>query len=205
MLANWRLPSIGILNMTSGAIRRARTQEMTLLLDGPDEPLLLDRKLGGLSTFDPMTRKQTRIIETVPAQDAALSPDRTSLWLIPGLPAVIETRDLPGLKNMIVSIGPDEQTKSLWRYPIDPRDSPARFQLPHAVKRAIPGTNELWLIGSDRLVTVPLPVGRGPARTWSPPKDASMLAVDPESRHVLSVLPDGSNRTAHFACHELSE
>lgn len=179
VVANWRDPKIGIIDLATGRVRRRAAPEMTTVLDGPGDPLLVGGHDGGVVSIDPFTGTSRRILDTPAALDATLSKDRRTLWLTVGVRAVVSSS----------SVRPGSPTRELRQYAIDDAEPPTRYHLPSAVRGVVAGATRLWLVGEGEVLSVPLPLGP-PARVWRSPKGHDILAVDPDAGLIVTTRRD---------------
>jgi hypothetical protein len=176
VVANWIRPRASIIDLETGAVRRRDTFAMTLLIDGPKDPLLVGgSKDGGLASIDPRTGGVTRLLDASPAIDAAVDAIGSGMWATTGIRAIATT----GL------VGPGVPTHELRFDPFERTQPARRFRLPEAVRNIALGHSEMWLGREGALVALPLPVGAQPAGVWRPPKDHDIAACDPDARIAI--------------------
>jgi hypothetical protein len=189
VVANWRDPKIGIIDLATGRVRRRAAPEMTTVLDGPADPLLVGGHDGGVVSIDPVTGTSRRILDTPAALDAALSKDRRTLWLTVGVRAVVSSS----------SVRPGSPARELRQYAIDDAAPPTRYHLPSAVRGVVAGATRLWLVGEGEVLSVPLPLGP-PARVWRSPKGHDILAVDPDAGLMVTTRRDVKGNATPLTC-----
>jgi hypothetical protein len=200
VVANWRDPKVGIIDLATGRVRRRAAPEMTTVLDGPEDPLLVGGQDGGVVSIDPVSGNARLVLDTPAALDAALSQDRRTLWLTVGVRAVVSSSFRRGGALSTVSVRAGSPTRELRRYTLDGAEPPSRYQLPLAVRGVVAGGTKLWLVGEHELLSVPLPVGLHPARVWRPPNGQDILAVDPDASLVVTTRSDSQATSAQLTC-----
>jgi hypothetical protein len=190
VVANWRDPKVGVVDLATGRVRRRAAPAMTIVLDGPGDPLLVGGLDGGVDAIDPVTGGVRRVVDTPAALDAALSPDRRTLWLTIGVRAHLTSR----------SVRRGAPTRILHGYGLDDSGGPGRFRVPLPVRRVAAGETRLWLAGEQEILSVPLPVGLHPARIWKLPNGHEILALDPDTGLVVTTMDDAKARSALLSC-----
>jgi hypothetical protein len=188
VLADWLNPKVGLVDLTTGRVRRRQAPAMTLVLDGPGDPLLIGGKSGGVVRIDASTGDEQSILDTPPALDAALSDDGGVLWLLDGVRAVVTT----GPTTATTKLG--HPSRTLRRYRLDASEAPASFTLPFGVRAVVPGRTQLWIHDGQRntsdtqhVAVVAFPVDENEARVWTASSGHSIAAVDPDSRLVFTI------------------
>jgi len=189
VVANWRDAKVGIVDLATGRVRRRAAPEMTNVVDGPEDPLLVGGHDGGVVSIDPISGGSRRILDTPPALDAALSRDRRTLWLTAGVRAIVTSS----------SVRPGAPTRELRGYAIDGDGSPTRYHLPSAVRAVVAGASRLWLVGDGEVLSAPLPMGL-PARVWKAPKGHDVLAVDPDAGLIITTRRDSPGNATPLTC-----
>jgi hypothetical protein len=203
--ANWRLPTVTLVDLETGVVRRKRHGEMTLVVSRPGggDPLLVGGAKGAIAVINPARGVIRPIRPAPPALDAALSPDGRTLWLTTGTRViVIERPDGASLR-------PGEATSRVERHPLDGGD-PSVIELPMPVRTvACDGDRGgLWLTpgpvpGTEQFV-IARPDGDARWRLWRAPAGLAVVAVSPATRLVVTGPRRAGNRTTTFACYRLS-
>jgi hypothetical protein len=178
VVANWRRPGVGIVDLASGSVRRRSSPGLTKVIarQGGDPLLLGGDKGGGLWSIEPRAGTVTALVTSPPAIDAVVDPRGDGIWMTVGIRATYTES----------SSGPGRSTRQLRRYSLKGMQQVQSFHLPQAVDDVLIGKREMWLASPGSLVALPLPVGSGEARVWHPPKEHFIRAFDPDTRVVVA-------------------
>jgi hypothetical protein len=166
---------------------------MTLVLDAPDDPLLVGGTVGGAWAIDARSGISRQLLATGPALDAAASADRT-LWVIEGVRAVITGT---GARR-------GEPSQTLVSYPFD-GGPPTRYGLPVAADAIATGRKTLWTHDGRRLLRIELPIGSADARSWEAPSGQRIAAVAPDVGSVFTITRRSSDEGGpSLTCHSVT-
>jgi hypothetical protein len=203
LLANYLRPGIGIVDLSTGEVRRRRTSGMLTVLDGRTEPLLVSGE-GGVSCVDMAAVGVKQILDTPPIMTAALSADGDALWIIAGAPFYVN-REPTG-----VSVGPCPPGSELTRYRLVGDTDPVLFELPLPARTMAVGRDEMWLsngpaqaIEPQYVLTLPAKVGTEPARIWRLPPGNELESLQPDAGLILTLKPDMADSSAILRCFDL--
>jgi hypothetical protein len=200
--ANWLLPTVTLVDMNAGTVRRRRTVRMTGILARPgDDPLLVGGSAGGIATIDPQTGKIRRIRAAPPAITMAMSSDGRGVWLVVGNRAQVATRQGG------VSLWPGAATTRLEWHPLAGGEARV-VEVPHPVRTIAVSGNALWLtpgpvVGSPQFVVCG-DSGATEWRTWNAPDGQRVQAVAPGTGLVLTSAAGRTGFDRLFQCHQIA-
>jgi hypothetical protein len=199
--ANWRLPTITIVDLETGAVRRKRHAEMTSIVACPGaDPLLVGGATGGIAAIDPLTGTIHPLRPAPPALDAALSADHRALWLTTGIRVVVTERPDGA------SLRPGDATSGLESHPLGGGE-PTAIAVPLPVRTVATSGDDLWLTpgpirGTDQFVLVRT-IDRDEWHLWRPPSGEVVAAVSPRAGLALTSRRNPDDLTTMFACYRL--
>jgi len=87
------LPTVTVIDLETGRVRRKRYGPVVEILGRRDEPPLLVAASGGIATVDQANATTTVLRPTPPAMSAALSDDERGVWLIAGIRVEVTEHD----------------------------------------------------------------------------------------------------------------
>jgi hypothetical protein len=201
--ANWRSPTVTLIDLETGNVRRKRHREMTAVVARLGaEPLLVGGASGGIDVIDPVTGRIRTMRPAPPAFDVAVSPDQGSVWLTTGI-RVIVTERADG-----ASLRPGDATSRLERHPLGDGE-PTVFEVPMPIRTVVSDRDELWLTpgpisGSDQFVIIRRSEDGAEWRMWRAPAGVVVAAVSPATRLVLTTGRGPDDLQTTFACYRLS-
>ncbi len=204
VVANWKGPTVALIDLESGEVRRRRHREMTLVLARGSSPLLVDGGRGGVSEIDPRTGVIEQLLDTPPAFQAALSGGGTALWLTTGVRVLVTPRP-HGL-----SLEPGAATFGLERHDLGGENAPLTVELPLPVRTIATSSGEIWLTPgpvsgeAQHVVTLTDPPGSA-ARVWRPEPGELIAAVDPTAGLVLTSRGHDETLTSTISCFRLAD
>ena len=199
--ANWRLPTITLVDFATGGVRRKRHGEMTAVIARPGaEPLLVGGATGGIAVIDPVTGVIRPLRPAPPALAAALSADGRALWLTTGIRVIVTERPDGA------SLRPGDATSRLERHPLD-EGEPTVIEVPLPVRTVATAGDSLWLTpgpvqGADQFVLI-RPTDRDEWHLWRPPSGQVVAAVSPHAGLALTSQRSSDDLKTTFACYRL--
>jgi hypothetical protein len=199
--ANWRQPTITIVDLETGAVRRKRHAAMTSVVARPGaDPLLVGGATGGIATIDPLTGTIHPLRPAPPALDAALSADQRALWLTTGIRVVVTERPDGA------SLRPGDATRWLESHPLGGGE-PTVIEVPLPVRTVATAGDSLWLTpgpiqGADQFVLV-RSTDRDDWHLWRPPSGQVVAAVSPRAGLALTSQRTSDGLKTTFACYRL--
>lgn len=200
--ANWRLPTVTLVDLETGLVRRKRHGEMTAVVARPrDDPLLVGGTSGGIAAIDPASGAIRRLRAAPPALDVALTPDAEALWLTTGIRVVITERPDGA------SLRPGDATTRLERHPLGEGEATV-IDVPLPVRTVACGVDGLWLtpgpvLGSEQFVIIRPNEPSDGWRLWRAAVEEVVAAVSPAARLVLTSARSPDDLTTTFRCHRL--
>lgn len=199
--ANWRLPTITIVDLETGAVRRKRHGALTAVIARPGaDPLLVGGATGGIAAIDPLTGIIRPLRPALPALAAALSADHRAVWLTTGIRVVVTERPDGA------SLRPGEATSQLESHPLDGGE-PTVIEVPLPVRTVATAKDSLWLTpgpvqGTDQFVLV-RPIDGDEWHLWRPPSGQVVAAVSPQAGLALTTQRNSDDLKTTFACYRL--
>lgn len=201
--ANWRLPTVTLVDLETGLVRRKRHGEMTAVVGRPGgDPLLVGGASGGIAAIDPASGTIRRLRAAPAALDATLTPDGEALWLTTGIRVVVTERPDGA------SLRPGDATTRLERHPLGEGDA-TEIDVPMPVRTVACGVDgELWLTpgpvqGSEQFVAIRPNDADDAWRLWRAPTGQLVAALSPAARLVLTSARPPDDLTTTFRCHRL--
>lgn len=199
--ANWRLPTITIVDLETGAVRRKRHGEMTSVVARPGgDPLLVGGTTGGIAEIDGLTGTIHPLRPAPAALDTALSADGHSLWLTTGIRVVVTERPHGA------SLRPGDATSRLESHPLGGGE-PTAIEVPLPVRTVATATDSLWLTpgpiqGADQFLLI-RPTDGDDSHLWRPPYGQVVAAVAPRAGLALTSRRSSGDLKTTFACYRL--
>lgn len=163
VVANWRGPSISLVDLTSGRSRRRSWVALPRIVEAPDRPYLIASRDGEVSTVDVERGERTVAFRATSARDAVIFGDR--LWIIDGRP-----------KFGVADTG---ESRTLRGYDIDSGVEGTRLRIPVEARRLFAAGPRLWAMGRDSIVEVEVDGGARAVAQWKAPTGHQWSAVDP--------------------------
>lgn len=200
VVANWLRPTITLVDLVGGAVRRKRHHEMTAVVSRPaGDPLLVGGATGGIATLEPSTGAIPLVRAAPPALAAALAGDGESVWLTTGLRVLVSERPDGA------SIRPGDATTRLERHPLAADGDPFVVDLPLPVRTIALGSGSIWLTPgpvtrSEQFVLTLPDRPTGAASLWRPERGDLVEAVDPVARLVLTTRRAPESGRTLFSC-----
>jgi hypothetical protein len=195
------LPTINLVDLGTGAVRRKRHGPVVAILGRADgDPVLVGGSTGGLSTIDPATGAIRRLAPAPAAMAAALDDVGQGVWLVAGIRMTISER--PGG----VSLRPGDAVTRVEWHPLG-EGAPRALDVPLPVRTIAAGRGSIWLTpapipGASQYLVIGDAGGRW--RIWRPPGQEKIEAVAPAlGLAVTTVRPEGREWTV-FTCHRVS-
>jgi hypothetical protein len=202
--ANWRMPTVSLVDLATGVVRRKRHGGMTAVVPRPGaDPLLVGGSTGGISVIHAASGVIRPVRPAPPALDVALSSDGRALWLTTGIRVVVTER-ADG-----ASLRPGDATRRLERHPLDGGE-PSVVEIPLPVRTvACDGDHDgLWLTPGPVSGAEPFVIARlhsaAAWRVWRAPAQEAVMAVAPRARLVVTARRGAGDLMTTFACHRLS-
>ena len=198
---NPALPTITLVDLVSGAIRRKRHGALLAILGRRDgDPVLVGGSPGGLATIDPGTGTIRRLRPAPPAMAAALADDQRGVWLVVGI-RVIRTEHDGG-----VSRRPGDHVTRVEWHPLG-EGKPRIVDVPLPVRTIAVGPGSIWLTarpmaGSPEYLVIGESGDRW--RIWRPPDEHVIHAVAPALGLAVTTprrAPDTGRSV--FTCHQI--
>jgi hypothetical protein len=166
VVANWRDPKVEIIDLATGRLRRRAAPEMTTVLDGPEDPLLV----GGR---DEVSSRSTPPGELATSVRHPRRPSMPRYHRIDGprgsrsaCARSFRHHSDPGAGSASFRSGPARPHVSCAGTRWMGRNRRAGINCRWPFSESWPGTKR-WLVGEHQLLSVPLRAGLHPARVWS--------------------------------------
>lgn len=169
-LASWRGPTVALVNLDDGAVRRRRWVDLPRLVETPTWPLLIASSDGEVSTVDLARGDRTVAYRTAETRDALVHEGM--LWIVKGRPK-------HGVKD-------EGESRDLLAYDLTTGVRTHELHMPSSANRLAAAGDAVWAFGRDWIVEIhwrgqPAVVGR-----WPVPTGHRWSAVDPVRRLALS-------------------
>lgn len=195
-------PTIGLVDLVTGAVRRKRHGPVIAILQRHDgDPVLVGGSSGGLAAIDPATGTIRKLRSAPPAMAAALAEDRQGVWLVAGI-RVIRTERPGG-----VSLRPGDAVTRVEWHPFGD-GQPRVVEVPLPVRTIAVGHGSIWLTpahvpGSSQYLLIG--EARGGWRIWRPPDREAIEAVAPTLGLVVTTVRAQAAERIVFTCHRIEE
>jgi hypothetical protein len=185
VVANWLRPTVGIVDLQTGTVRRRRGHP-TSVLAGSDGPVFLVAVLaGGVWTVDPVTGEIRAFIESRPAVYAAAGNNR--LVLLDGKPHIVVDETRIDHKEV--------RSKRVLLIDASSGAPSGEFQLADGASILSFGPSGLWAFGGDDLQHVADHDWRPVGRRWKS-YGSTWRGVDASGRVGVTLEEHGSSETA---------
>lgn len=200
--ANWLMPTITLVDLTTGTVHRKRHGEMTGVLARPGgDPLLVGGPGGGICAIEPRTGAIRRLRAAPPAITMAASSDGLGVWLVVGIRVVVTKRPDGA------SVRPGEATTRLEWHPLGQGDTRV-VEVPLPVRTIVVSGDALWLTpgpvdGEPQYVVIGS-VSGGAWHVWEAPERQFVDAVEPATGLVLTSARGDQSSDRSFFCHRVS-
>ncbi len=200
--ANWLLPTITLVDLATGSVRRKRHGRMTGILARPGgNPLLVGGSSGGIAVIDPQAGIIQRLRTAPPAITMAVSSDGLGVWLVVGIRVQVTERPDRATRR------PGNAATRLEWHPLAGGD-PSELEVPLPVRTIAVSGNALWLSpgpvpGSRQYVVIGDPDATE-WRIWNAPERQTVEAIAPGTGLVLTSAPGEAGSGRSFFCHRLS-
>lgn len=202
VVGNPVMPTIGLVDLVTGGVRRKRHEPVVAILRHRDGDLVLvGGSSGGITALDPATGTIRKLRSTPPAMAAALAEDRQGVWLVAGIR--VNIIDRPGG----VSLRPGDALARVEWHPLGD-GQPRAVEVPLPVRTIAVGLGSIWLTpgpisGSSQYLLIG--EADGGWRIWRPPDREAIEAVAPMLGLVVTTARrQGTERTV-FTCHRVGE
>ena len=197
--ANWLKPTVSVVNLATGSVRRRASGEMTQVITGASQPLLIGGALGGIRTIDPRTATPRDVGPAPPAISATVDRTEPALWLLAGRLAKVTST------SVIQTDGSDR----LVRIALDGSGPTTQWRLPRKALRVIAGRNSLWLMGThgrsgSYVLSIALPMAAGRGRVWEVDGGAGVLDVEPDEGLALTGLSSRADTSTRLTLTHLT-
>jgi len=196
------MPTIGLVDLVTGAVRRKRHGPVIAIIQRRDgDPVLVGGSPGGLAAIDPATGTIRKIRSAPPAMAAALAEDRQGVWLVAGIRMTISER--PGG----VSLRPGDAVTRVEWHPLGD-GQPRVVEVPLPVRTIAVGPGSIWLTpapipGSSQYLVIG--EAGGGWRIWRPPDREAIEAVAPTLGLVVTTVRRQTADRTVFTCHRIGE
>jgi len=195
------LPTITLVDLTSGGVRRKRHGPVVAILGRRDgDPVLVGASSGGLVAIEPDTAKARTLAPAPPAMAAALAEDGQGVWLVAGIGVHVTEREGRA------SVRPGEAvTRVEWHKLGD--GTPRTVDVPLPVRTIAVSPGSLWLTpgpvsGSAQYVVIGS--ASGPWRVWRAPDRELVEAVAPALGLVVTTARRPGIEQTAITCHRLA-
>jgi hypothetical protein len=197
---NWKEPSLSIIDITRGSVRRRPVGDYAVVFAAEPAPLVLGRGDGRLMRVDATTGKLSQVSALPQVLSAALGESGDGLWAIVGRPAVESAN----------SIAPGPPTTDLRFFALDGTGE-ERFDLPLGMRQVGYGNGRLWMTTGPVQQESPLllqwVIGATTVESFEAPPGHVIVSVDCVSGVVLTLhaFEYRTNPGAKLSCFQAGE
>lgn len=184
VVANWQGPSVSLVDLTTGRVRRRSWVALPRLVESPGRPYLIASLDGEVSTIDVERGERTAAFRTTSARDAVIQGDR--LWIIDGRP-----------KFGAADTG---ESQTLRAYDVGRGVEATRLRIPARVNRLFVAGPRLWAMGRDTIIEVEVDGEARVVAQWKAPAGHQWSAVDPLLCLAFSSTVDFTS-AVRMTCH----
>lgn len=204
LVANGIKPGVGLVDLATGGVKHRSTGPLPLVLSGHSEPLILERYDGGLFAMDAVSGDRELLLNTPPCHHAVIAEGGRALWMATGEPAKV------GLSGPVKF---RRHSNQVARFDLADKAPVETYELPGPVGNLYAGRNQVWFVlehggvigrlappidSTPFVLTLPLPVGSGPARLLRIPEHVLVVAAHPDAGLVLTSDEYGRSKSSIF-------